>query len=94
MPQMSRTTGTFVDRRRRASTASGFLKMFLAASVAGSPLAMERALATANSPKGSCHGYPSPQTIAGAWTTAVDYFWNNRKHGIATDQFGEIDYQR
>ena len=71
---------------------SGFLKICWPRTVAGSPLAWNALLATANSPKGSCHGYPSPQTIAGAWTTQeVDYFWNNRKHGIATHQDGEIE---
>ena len=75
---------------------SGFLKICWPRTVAGSPLEWNALLATANSPKGSRRGYPSPQKIADAWSTPegrdeVDYFWNNRKHGITTHQDAKIE---
>ena len=75
---------------------SGFLKICWPRTVAGSPLEWNALLATANSPKGSRRGYPSPQKIADAWSIPegrekVGYFWNNRKHGITTYQDAKIE---
>ena len=76
--------------------ASGFLKIDWPRTVAGPPLEWNALLATANSPKGSRHGYPSPQQIADAWSTPkgceeVDYFWKNRRDGITTHQDASIE---
>ena len=77
---------------------SGFLKISWPRTETGSPLEWNALIATANSPRGSCLGYPKSQKIADAWNTpagreAVGYFWNNRKHGITTHQDARIEAQ-
>ena len=75
---------------------SGFLNISWPRTVAGTSVKLNALLATANSPRGSRRGYPSPQKIADAWSTPdgreeVGYFWNNRKHGITTNEDAEIE---
>ena len=75
---------------------SGFLNIPWPRSTDGSELGFNALIATATNPTIVGGSYPSAQQIANAWNTHedrehVDYFLNNKKHGIKTFQDVEIE---
>ncbi len=74
---------------------SGFLSILWPATLSGRPLKFDILIATATNPTIIAGHYPAVQQIADAWDTPtgkqnLDYFHNNRKHGIRTFQDTEI----
>ena len=62
----------------------------------GSPLKLDAILATATNPTLIDGRYPMAQEVADGWVrcadrTRVQYFWENRAHGIVTFQDDEIE---
>ena len=73
---------------------SGFLTIPWPESEDGSPLDVDVLLATATAPTIVDGRYPTAQEIAEAWNNTdgrVDYFYNNREHGIRTFQDAAIE---